>query len=369
MNKNRNKLILLLTGLIFVSFIALSLFGFRDYSLLIEGLSIEATELYSQNTKLEIEQELTKPIYVSEIMANTIVLKNMADSYPEQNSIINYLDEVKSEYDYSTVYFISTKSFRYFESGGLEKAIKHDRPEDRWVYDFINKDTDYELFMKKRAPIPRELMLYVNYAVKENDELIGIVGIGISLSDIQKILATHSDDIDGKAFLSNKDGSVQIHSGPHPIDPLGLGPISQYRDEIFVEQEDVNIFFAQTNEGEAVFASYYIEDIDLYLVVNENYEYLDFLLLYQNIRTVAIFVIAFLLVALLVIKIISHFHKKNIKLATTDHLTNICNRNAFDESLKAAVSSVVEKDVDTTLAVIDVDNFKTINDVYGAYYG
>ena len=369
MNKNRNRLIFLLTGLIFISFIALSMFGFRDYSLLIEGLSIEATELYSQNTKLEIEKELTKPLYIAQIISKTIVLENMTESKSERESITDYLDEVKSEYDYSAVYFIATDKNRYFESSGFEKTIQPDRPEDKWVYDFINKGVDYELLMKKRPSVSQELMLYVNYAVKDSGDLIGIVGIGVSLKDIQAILAAHSDDIDGNAFLSNKDGSVQIYAGPRPIDPLELGPVSQNRDEIFVQQDDVNIFFAQTYDGEAIFASYYIEDIDLYLVVNENYEYLDFLLLYQKIRIAVIFIVAFLLVAILVIKITSHFHKKNIKLASTDYLTEVPNRNAFDESLKQAVDLVKEKNADASLAVIDVDNFKTINDVYGHITG
>ncbi len=55
-----------------------------------------------------------------------------------------------------------------------------------------------------------------------------------------------------------------------------------------------------------------------------------------------------------------------IRQANTDHLTGLANRRRFDNQLKAALES---DDIKTALILIDIDNFKSINDRYGHLMG
>lgn len=55
--------------------------------------------------------------------------------------------------------------------------------------------------------------------------------------------------------------------------------------------------------------------------------------------------------------------------ATTDGLTNLANRKAFDEELERAFVEAEESGQTLTLAVIDIDHFKNFNDTWGHQTG
>ncbi|QUD88161.1 GGDEF domain-containing protein [Phenylobacterium montanum] len=55
--------------------------------------------------------------------------------------------------------------------------------------------------------------------------------------------------------------------------------------------------------------------------------------------------------------------------ATTDALTNLANRKAFDDELARACAEAVEKREPLALAVIDIDHFKRFNDTWGHQTG
>jgi len=55
--------------------------------------------------------------------------------------------------------------------------------------------------------------------------------------------------------------------------------------------------------------------------------------------------------------------------ATTDALTNLANRKAFDEELDRAVMEAAKTGEPLTLAVVDIDHFKRFNDTWGHQTG
>lgn len=55
--------------------------------------------------------------------------------------------------------------------------------------------------------------------------------------------------------------------------------------------------------------------------------------------------------------------------ATTDGLTNLANRKAFDEELERACADARDGEQELTLALIDIDHFKSFNDTWGHQTG
>lgn len=61
----------------------------------------------------------------------------------------------------------------------------------------------------------------------------------------------------------------------------------------------------------------------------------------------------------------SKFHEDIYRLMTVDELTQAFNRSYFQESLKREISRVLRYRRSLSLALLDIDQFKTFNDVYG----
>ena len=57
------------------------------------------------------------------------------------------------------------------------------------------------------------------------------------------------------------------------------------------------------------------------------------------------------------------------KLAATDPLTGLQNRRAMDEGLSSAIDSCCRMGLPISLAMIDIDRFKEVNDIYGHQCG
>jgi len=56
-------------------------------------------------------------------------------------------------------------------------------------------------------------------------------------------------------------------------------------------------------------------------------------------------------------------------LATTDGLTGLCNRRAFDQALDLEWRRAIRLDTSLSLVMIDIDHFKSFNDTYGHQAG
>jgi diguanylate cyclase (GGDEF)-like protein len=64
-----------------------------------------------------------------------------------------------------------------------------------------------------------------------------------------------------------------------------------------------------------------------------------------------------------------HLFEKATKSSTFDNLTDLLNRNSFDETLKREVSRAKRHDSSLTMLFLDLDDFKTINDTLGHLAG
>ena len=57
------------------------------------------------------------------------------------------------------------------------------------------------------------------------------------------------------------------------------------------------------------------------------------------------------------------------EISTTDPLTGLCNRRLFDETLTTEYARAYREKYPITLFMIDIDNFKSLNDTYGHAFG
>jgi len=62
---------------------------------------------------------------------------------------------------------------------------------------------------------------------------------------------------------------------------------------------------------------------------------------------------------------VKHLNDELRRIATTDALTELCNRRAFDEALRSESKRAVRARAPISVLLIDIDHFKSFNDRYG----
>jgi diguanylate cyclase (GGDEF)-like protein len=61
----------------------------------------------------------------------------------------------------------------------------------------------------------------------------------------------------------------------------------------------------------------------------------------------------------------AHQHEQALEMATRDPLTGLFNRRALDDHLSREFDRFVRYQVDVSIIIIDLDHFKSVNDIYG----
>lgn len=138
--------------IITVGFLCMALLNYKTYSHIIDDDIRNISKLTSTNIYSEINNELTKPIFVSLTMANDSFLKNWLKNEAKVSTDRSYLKKlqdyligIKSKYHYNSVFMISSSSNYYYHYNGILKTVSEKDKHDKWYYDFVNSNELYDL--------------------------------------------------------------------------------------------------------------------------------------------------------------------------------------------------------------------------------
>lgn len=374
MRNNKNKLIVLIILLIFISMFLLTIIDYINYNKIISQDIKNITRLVSTNIYADIQVELTKPIYVSLTMANDEFLRDWITVGKEQDKqvIQNYLREIRNKYKYDSAFFVSDITNIYYHSNGILKQISTCDDHDVWYYNFLNTGLEYVLDIDTDQASMDELTIFINCLIKDNGKVLGVTGVGLKTERIRKALQEYNNLLDLDAYLINPQGIVQVHSDKNAIMNMNIFEdlyLYSKKHEILSEKDELQIFEPNEKNRNEYLITYYIEELDWYLIVQKDTKILRDKLNKQIFSKLLIFIAAFLLVSFISVKFINHYQNKTIKIASIDVLTKVYNRMAFDNYLKEALEEYKETHRPFTLLLIDINNFKYFNDTYGHMIG
>ena len=255
----------------------------------------------------------------------------------------------------------------YQQVVGLDESV-------RWTDPYVFF-TSQQLGLTSSAPIYRD------------GELIGVVGVDIQLGSLSTFLTSVDVGVDGGSVIVNQDSVVIAHPDSSLVqreteESFRTVTISELDDER--ARSAVAAFVAQGSSDEAMVASFENERIGASRASFRTVPVGD------GDWTIAVFGpedslvgqlanaratertllgvaggIAFLLVALLASRATRPLDELD-RYAWSDTLTGIANRRSI---LISAEHDVARADGPGALAIIDVDNFKLINDTYGHQVG
>lgn len=129
------------------------------------------------------------------------------------------------------------------------------------------------------------------------------------------------------------------------------------------------IEYKDEHDNEYFLNTKYIDKLDLHLLVEINKkEYMEEIKskFYTNL---AFSILVTLIIVFIIIYVINIYQKQLENIAGEDTLTSLANRRKFNEDFEKVIKNSHKKTNKVLLFLIDIDDFKYVNDTYGHLIG
>ncbi len=371
----RLKAVLSISVILGCAFIFLGIYNYQtSRNALRHEIVTSSIPLLRENIYSEIKRQLVPALNVSSVMSHDSFLINWV-TRGEKNvpEIIQYLGKIQKEYEYFSTFFVSTQTGRYYHYSGVHKIMSRKDPHDVWYYRFIQSGKKYVLDVDTDEAGNHHLTIFINFRVHDFDgNLIGVTGVGIKMTDFSLFLARRQEHYKRKIYLVNREGMIQAHSDISTVENTSLresAGIHTIADELLSNMISPVILNYERNDKTMLASSRYIDELDWFLIVEQN-ETEAMESAHDNlIRTIIVGSVVLFLILCLAIMVVNHFNRKLEQQAASDPLTSANNRREFILQLDRMVQRKKRTDSRLSLLMIDVDLFKQINDTRGHLTG
>ena len=217
------------------------------------------------------------------------------------------------------------------------------------------------------------LTVFINYRLRGFDErFLGVVGVGIKLEKVAEFLNQKQNKYNRDIYLVDENGYIQVHSDLSLIEKSNIYTregIALVAEEL-MGMTDSPIDSTYNESGQTVLvSSRYIPEMGWHVIVEQNESSSYFQArksLYVNLLITALIAVVLFTASYLILK---SFQSQMENLAGTDSLTSIANRRELSRQFEQLKYRTVRYGMKMSLILIDLDNFKMINDGYGHLAG
>ncbi|MEG2117817.1 MAG: diguanylate cyclase, partial [Clostridia bacterium] len=319
----------------------------------------------------------SESVHVSQTMRNDTFLMEWIENEgksPNAEQILgitNYLNQYKTKNNYNNAFLVSEKTHNYYCYNGINKVVSKEDAHDIWYYNFVESGEDYRLEIDYDEINSNYITLFVNCRIEdENKKFLGVVGVGFQIVKIQSLLEEYEKDYKIGAYLVDESGNIMIRSNETSI--ISDNYFNNMKNDEIVKKitsnkEGPQIQWINGGDLDKCVITQYIKDFQWYLIIEKDNseEKAAFAAQFKS-NTIVIFVVE-VLVILIITYIVKMYNDIVRKLATTDKLTKLQNREAFYDNFEKMRQKNDYKN--GTFFIFDVDNFKKINDTNGHMYG
>lgn len=370
----RKYIIIIVSMIITLFFVSL---GFYNYTVSKKMIHNEivymSIPLLRENIYSEIRKKFSPAIGVASVMSkDTFLIHWVLENENENDSykIIQYLNKIKNEFDYFTTFFISENNGRYYHNSGLHKIISKMDTHDKWYYDFIDSEKEFDLDVDFNEAENQQLTIFINYRVVDFDgNLLGVTGVGLKMKEFSIFLKEQKKTYDRNIYLIDPEGVIQAHSNMSIIQNRTSNDIENILKKLTSDKTKPQMTEYMSGNQKIMVSSKYIEDLDWFLIVEQNESEALKTANWNFIRTLIVGLILLIFILLLVGAVLNFFSNKLEILAITDPLTSCYNRREFNHWLERSLDKKSRTGSQLSLIMIDVDLFKRINDKFGHQFG
>lgn len=357
--------------ILFGQFIITSLITLKTTRrVLMQGLIEEKLPLISDKICSGITSELLPYIIVSQRLANDHFIRDwVINDNKNSQELYDYLENIEKEYGASTCFAASDKTRLYYNSDRVAYLEAEGFPAAQWYYDFRKSGKDYEI--NKSNDVDDTPTVFINAKITDDKgNFAGIAGLGMEFRAIPEILKEYDEDYNKDIYFLNSQGILMASSNQKAeiMENVARYPvIKRYFDEVVAGK--IRYFEYEKPAGTFMVISSYIPELGWWLMIEqkESEAIAETNNLVFSNGIVNLFSI--LLTLLLVVLAISKYNKRLRDMATTDPLTGIGNRQVFEYMIDQSLARLKREREPLSLMLLDLDNFKVLNDTLGHLKG
>ena len=373
----KHNLIYLLSAILVIGFLATSFISFFvTKSSIRSAVFANELPLTTDNIYSEIQKDLLIPVFVSKMMAKDRFLRDwvMAGERNEAQ-VLRYLHDIQVNNKAFVSYFVSDVTHKYYYGDGKTRVISESDSADGWYFRFRASKLEYVLNLDTDKVTPDVYVIYVDHKmVDDAGKFIGIAGNGIALDYLKKLMTNYQSRYLRNVYFVDAEGVVKLSDNKTKL--LGSDIKLMMGDANFKrmlarekkpETEFKDDYEYQYNGTNFLMNLRYIPELKWYLVVEKDEA--EGMALNENKKTLyvnlALCAAITALALLLTQGAIKRYQAQIEQLATTDKLTGLANRTAFEVAVAGMLGDSKRNKTPISIVLFDLDDFKKINDTYG----
>lgn len=367
-------LLLFLLGSGFLTTSLLSYYASRDsirQNIVNTELPLTSDTIYS-----EIQKDLIRPTQIASMMSRDTFLRDWALA-GEQNPepVTRYLREIQDHYGTFTAFFISEKTRTYYQAKGVLKQVQENQPRDAWYFRVRSMDEPYEISVDPDMANADRLTFFINFKVFDYQErFIGVAGVGLTVDAVVKLVDDYQRRYDRNIFFTDRNGHLVLTG-------VEGGPMGARRGQSLSEVpglEKLLEVLPQPKSGDYRYDEHqrshflnvrYIPELEWFLFVDKHEEGALAGIRHSLYLNLLICLLVTAVVLTLVSLVVRRYQQRIAALATTDSLTNLPNRRGFELHVEQALQEAQRDSSPLCAVMLDLDNFKQINDRHGHLAG
>lgn len=371
------SLIVLLLVLLGCGFLATSLASYYTaLDSIRAGIINTELPLTSDNVYSEIQKDLVRPILISSMMSrDTYVRDWMLGGEKDPEQITRYLREVQEHYATVTSFFVSEKTHTYYQAKGVLKQVQEDEPRDDWYFRVREMQTPYEINVDVDMANDDRMTVFINYKVFDYQQrFIGATGVGLTVDAVVKLIDTYQQRYERSVFFVDTNGLLVLTGTSGG--PMGAR-VGQSLSEI-PGLEELQAKLPHPQSGDFKYQEHgrdhflnvrFIPELNWYLFVDKHEDGAVAGIRKSLYLNLLICLVVTVIVISLVSLMLRRYQRRISALATTDLLTELPNRRGFDLLANQAVQEVRRSPSALCALMLDLDNFKQLNDSHGHMAG
>ena len=359
-NKILLKTNLLICFVIVVGFCLTAVLSYRiNYHSTLESIE-QVSDLASEGIYYQMNTTLAKPVNISQTMANNSLLKVLLAQEQERKDDPAYIKTIQKhllayqeKYNYDSVFLVSAATSRYYNFNGLDRVLRPDDPEDAWYYkDFLPSDEEYNMNVDNDQVVGAQdaITLFVNCKIWEGDTLLGVVGVGVRIDYLQKMLQNYHDAFNVNAYFIDDTGTIQLSASHTGYERAILSEQAGYGKDIcqsilsWRDDGTAHAFWSENSAGQMqdYFVTRYLPDIGWHLVVDRNTSSLIATLQKQMTLSVAVIIAIIVIILLVITRVIRGFDRQ---IAAMVHTNELERQTLFEKATGQLFEDIYEIDI------------------------